>query len=420
MTNIIQWNCRGLKINLLELTLLVQSFLPIAFCLQETHLKESDNVSLKGYNMYSTFSKVDERAAGGSSIFVKDNVIHSTVQLTTDLQAVAIRLSLDKTITLCSIYIPPNSIIDKAKLKNLTDQLPSPFILMGDFNAHNPLWGSKTHNAKGKIIEDFVSQEGLCIFNDGSNTYLHPGNGSYSSIDITICDPSLLLDYSWRVHDDLCGSDHFPIVLEHLFTSAQQRVPRWKLDKADWSLFENLCQAELQSKMFETVHDPILTFNTVLTSIADRTIPKTSANPKHPSKPWFDDACDQAIGDRKKSERRFNQQPTTENLSNFRIFRAKARRTCRQARRTSWKKFVSGITSRTPMTKVWNMVNKIKGKNSKATVKHLKDGNNLLTSEKDIANKLGETFAKSSSCNNYREDFKKVKKQKEKIKLNFK
>ncbi|XP_063436487.1 uncharacterized protein LOC134717918 [Mytilus trossulus] len=185
---------------------------------------------------------------------------------------------------------------------------------MGDFNAHNPLWGSKTHNAKGKIIEDFVSQEGLCIFNDGSNTYLHPGNGSYSSIDITICDPSLLLDYSWRVHDDLCGSDHFPIVLEHLFNSAQQRVPRWKLDKADWSLFENLCRAELQSKMFETVQDPILTFNTVLTSIADRTIPKTSANPKHPSKPWFDDACDQAIGDRKKSERRFNQQPTTENL----------------------------------------------------------------------------------------------------------
>ncbi|VDH98530.1 Hypothetical predicted protein [Mytilus galloprovincialis] len=36
-----------------------------------------------------------------------------------------------------------------------------------------------------------------------------------------------------------------------------------------------------------------------LTSIADRTIPKDLANPKHPSKPWFDDACDQAIGDRK-------------------------------------------------------------------------------------------------------------------------
>ncbi|VDI64012.1 Hypothetical predicted protein [Mytilus galloprovincialis] len=129
----------------------------------------------------------------------------------------------------------------------------------------------------------------VLIFNDGSNTYLHPGNGSYSSIDIT--------EY-----------------LNIFLILPNRRVPRWKLDKADWSLFENLCRAELQSKMFETVQDPILTFNTVLTSIADRTIPKTSANPKHPSKPWFDDACDQAIGDRKKSERRFNQQPTTEKL----------------------------------------------------------------------------------------------------------
>ena len=37
MNNIIQWNCRGLKINLIEITLQVQVFLPVAFCLQETH-----------------------------------------------------------------------------------------------------------------------------------------------------------------------------------------------------------------------------------------------------------------------------------------------------------------------------------------------------------------------------------------------
>ena len=52
----------------------------------------------------------------------------------------------------------------------------TPFIIMGDFNGHNPLWGSKTTNGKGKKLEDFISQEGLCIFNDGTDTYLHPGN----------------------------------------------------------------------------------------------------------------------------------------------------------------------------------------------------------------------------------------------------
>ena len=46
--------------------------------------------------------------------------------------------------------------------------------MMGDFNGHNPLWGSKTITDKGNKLEDFLSQEGLCIFNDGTDTYIHP------------------------------------------------------------------------------------------------------------------------------------------------------------------------------------------------------------------------------------------------------
>ena len=38
-------------------------------------------------------------------------------------------------------------------LDDLVPQLPSPFILLGDFNRHNILWGSKDINDKGRIIE---------------------------------------------------------------------------------------------------------------------------------------------------------------------------------------------------------------------------------------------------------------------------
>jgi hypothetical protein len=41
----------------------------------------------------------------------------------------------------------------------------------------------------------------------------------------------------------------------------------------------------------------------------------------------------------------------------------------------------------TPMNKVWNMVQKIKGKYNKTNVHHLKDGHDTLTSEQDISNK---------------------------------
>ena len=100
--------------------------------------------------MCSTYVDEDERAAGGSTILVRDNIVHSYVNLNTDLQAVAVRITLDKTITLCSVYIPPNSALGLAQLKNLADQLPTPFIVMGDFNGHNPFGVAQQPPTKAK------------------------------------------------------------------------------------------------------------------------------------------------------------------------------------------------------------------------------------------------------------------------------
>ena len=45
---IIQWNCRGLKPNYNEESLLISEYNPSVFCFQETFLKPDDNISLKG------------------------------------------------------------------------------------------------------------------------------------------------------------------------------------------------------------------------------------------------------------------------------------------------------------------------------------------------------------------------------------
>jgi len=60
------------------------------------------------------------------------------------------------------------------------------------------------------------------------------------------------------------------------------------------------------------------------------------------------------------------------------------------------------------------MIHKIKGKNGKTNVHHLKDGQDTLTSEQDISNKLGQTFSKNSSIENYHPEFKQIKNQNEK------
>ena len=63
-------------------------------------------MNIKNYIMYKCHAQTD-RASGGSFIAI-NKYFHSQINLKTNLQVVAIRLSLHKTITLCSVYIPPS------------------------------------------------------------------------------------------------------------------------------------------------------------------------------------------------------------------------------------------------------------------------------------------------------------------------
>ena len=53
---------------------------------------------------------------------------------------------------------------------HLIEQLPTPFILLGDFNPHNSVWGSDSLRNNDNVLEEFLSQVDLCFFNDGSTT----------------------------------------------------------------------------------------------------------------------------------------------------------------------------------------------------------------------------------------------------------
>ena len=77
----------------------------------------------------------------------------------------------------------------------------------------------------------------LCVLNDCSAVYIHPATGSTSALDLSICAPSLVLDYKWKIHEDLCRSDCFPVILTS-HTVEEDTVPnRWNFKKADWLSF---------------------------------------------------------------------------------------------------------------------------------------------------------------------------------------
>ena len=90
-----------------------------------------------------------------------------------------------------------------------------------------------------------MQNNNLCILYNKSYTYLNSFTGSYSAIDLTLYNPESYMDYRWKVHGDLCGSDHFPILLEILQSLPDERLSHWKLNKANWEFFETLCEQKL-------------------------------------------------------------------------------------------------------------------------------------------------------------------------------
>ena len=105
MDTIIQWNCRGMKSNFDEHSLLINDHKPVAVYLQETFLKRGDDISIKYHSIYNKVFTDGEKARGGVSIIVSNNIPHKVISLNTNLQAVA-RLSLHSAVTLCSLYLP--------------------------------------------------------------------------------------------------------------------------------------------------------------------------------------------------------------------------------------------------------------------------------------------------------------------------
>ena len=71
------------------------------------------------------------------------------------------------------------------------------------------------------------------------------------------------------------------------------------------------------------------------------------------------------------------------------------------------------------MNKIWNMINRIKGRSNTATVKHLSVGSDIITYKTEIANTLAEQLADNSSSNQCTDRFLKEKQKDEKKRLNF-
>ena len=130
---ILQWNVRGFQANREELLLLTRFYQPCVLALQETLQSDCTKMLLSGYTVLHRGSGRDS-TSGGVALLISQNMLSCPIDLETNLQAVVARISFGKTVTVCNIYLPLSVPVRGASLYHLFEQLPRPFIVVGDFN----------------------------------------------------------------------------------------------------------------------------------------------------------------------------------------------------------------------------------------------------------------------------------------------
>ena len=158
----------------------------------------------------------------------------------------------------------------------------------------------KNNKSRGEFKENFLTKNDICIMNDKSYTYPSSSAKSFTSIDLAFYHPSLFLDYNWSVCKDQHNSDHFPIIIEQNTISMEDHTTKWKLNRANWDLFNTICTGKLMPKNFEESSDPISDFTSSHIEIFKECIPQTSTNPTK-SNQCHNDDCKEAIKQRKQA-----------------------------------------------------------------------------------------------------------------------
>ena len=419
MGDILQWNCKGLRSRAEILKVLMHEHNPGIVCLQETKL--GNNLFNPGlnFNFFSSTPPPGIHAHGGAGIIVNKSVNHSQLDLNTTLQAVAVQINSDKSITICSIYLPPDpNSFNANDIQNLIDQLPVPFLMLGDFNAHNPLWGGNSLDAKGRIIEDIIDSNPISFYNDGSMTFHNVHLNQSSAIDLSICSSSILLDFNWSINEYLNGSDHFPIHLKYVMNIPSESFPKWKVREADWNKFSKGVTLQREFESFDTHIEAYDYFSQSVLASAHASIPMTKGKPRRPTVPWWNKTCGILRRITRKTYRKHKSNGSPQSTIIYKRSLAKQRRYFKRVKRESWLHYINGINSKTPSRVVWQKIRKLSGKFVPSPLPTLKINGSPITEPIEVANKLGEHFSKISSSSNYPPDFQRIKDAQ--ITLNFK
>jgi len=210
---ILSWNVCSVRKRESELRHLLNLFIPAIVLLQETHLYPGvASPSFQGYNFLRLDRANSQR--GGVALLIKDDIPYTAIEIknTKFTEIIAIKIPCNNNeIVVASIYIPPSKGRFK-ELKGIFSQLGQYYILAGDLNSHNTIWGAPKTNEMGRYLERLLPLFDARLHIPPDVTRIHPTDHRKDAILDYCISHSTLESINIQVLPD-GSSDHRPILL---------------------------------------------------------------------------------------------------------------------------------------------------------------------------------------------------------------
>ena len=170
---ILQFNANGIGNKVMELDDFLEQHNVKVAVVQESKLTRTSKTP--SFRNYTTVRKDRRHNQGGGLLTLVHKEINNS--RTTEspesladphLEEFTIKAKLDNTeLIISNIYIPPTSSCSTSGYLRSLDHLmmTTDTLVLGDFNAHNSSWYSRTNNSRGNHLENAVSNADFGILN---------------------------------------------------------------------------------------------------------------------------------------------------------------------------------------------------------------------------------------------------------------
>ena len=194
-TNIMFWNCQGVRPKRKELELYLKENNFDIVALNETFLTKKIDFKIQGYDTIKNDRSTCAR--GGVAFLLKHGLVtnkeyrNTDFNIITDNEALVIDIDLsnNQNLILAIIYCPngnPNLRLFKI-INNLSDNV----MFVGDFNSTLEAFGCAKKNTSGPMIKDIQNHLNLTYLNTDEHMDLDTRRGNIDILDMAFISPNL-------------------------------------------------------------------------------------------------------------------------------------------------------------------------------------------------------------------------------------